>query len=85
MSIVTWVLAGGLVGYAASHYTTNTRREAIAFNVVVGVAGAALAGLIVAPLVGVPAGFGTFAFLVSACGAAALLFCVHFVQQTLAR
>jgi uncharacterized membrane protein YeaQ/YmgE (transglycosylase-associated protein family) len=85
MSIVTWVLAGGLVGYSASHYTTNTHNEAIAFNAVVGVLGAALAGVVVAPLLGVPAGFGTFALLVAGCGAAALLFCVHFVQQMLAR
>jgi uncharacterized membrane protein YeaQ/YmgE (transglycosylase-associated protein family) len=85
MSIVTWLLAGGVVGYAASHYTTNTRGEAIAFNAAVGVLGAASAGVLLGPLLGVPPGFGTFAFLVSACGAAALLFCVHFVQQTLAR
>ena len=30
MSIVTWLLAGGLVGWAASYYMTNTRAEAIA-------------------------------------------------------
>ena len=84
MSIVSWVLAGGLVGWAASHYMTHTRNEAIAFNVGVGVLGAALAGVILAPTLGVPPGFGAFALLVSACGAAALLFCVHLVQQTLA-
>jgi uncharacterized membrane protein YeaQ/YmgE (transglycosylase-associated protein family) len=85
MSIVTSVLAGGLVGYAASHYMTNTRNEAIAFNAAVGVLGAVSAGVVLGPLLGVPPGFGTFALLVSACGAAALLFGVHFVQQTLAR
>jgi len=77
MSIVTWLLAGGLVGWIASYY--------IAFNVTVAVVGAALAGLVVAPMLGVSPGLGTFGFIVSACGGAALLFCVHFVQQTVAR
>jgi uncharacterized membrane protein YeaQ/YmgE (transglycosylase-associated protein family) len=85
MSIVTWLLAGGIVGWIASRYMTNTGAQAIAFNVTVAVLGAALAGLVVAPMLGVSPGLGTFGFLVSACGAAALLFCVHFVQQTMAR
>ena len=85
MSIVTWLLAGGLVGWAASYYMTNTRAEAIAFNVIVAVLGAALVGLVVAPMLGVSPGLGTFGLFVSACGGAALLFCVHFVQQTVAR
>ena len=85
MSIVTWLLAGGLVGWLASYYMTNTRREAITFNVVVAVLGAALAGWVVAPMLGVSPGLGPFAFFVSACGGVALLFCVHSVQQTLAR
>jgi uncharacterized membrane protein YeaQ/YmgE (transglycosylase-associated protein family) len=85
MSIVTWLLAGGLVGWTASYYLTNTRREAIAFNVTVAVLGAALAGLVVAPILGVSPGLGVFGFFISACGGAALLFCVHSVQQTMAR
>ena len=85
MSIVTWLLDGGLVGWIASYHMTNTRAEAIAFNVTVAVLGAALAGWIVAPMLGVSPGLGTFGFFVSVCGAGALLFCVHFVQQTIAR
>jgi uncharacterized membrane protein YeaQ/YmgE (transglycosylase-associated protein family) len=85
MSIVTWLLAGGLVGWAASRYLTNTRPEAVAFNVAFGVAGAALTGLVVAPLLGVAPGLGMSGLLVSACGAAALLFCIHVVQQTVSR
>lgn len=85
MSIVTWLLAGALVGWIASKYMTNTRAEAITFNVIVAVLGAALAGWLVAPMLGVSPGLGSFGFLVSACGGAALLFCVHFVQQTTAR
>ena len=85
MSIVTWLVAGGLTGWAASYYLTNLHREGIVLNVAVAVTGAVLAGLLAAPLLGVPAGFGVFALLVSVCGAAALLFCVHFVQRTVSR
>ena len=85
MSIVNWLLAGALAGWAASHYMTNTRPEAIGFNVAVALLGAALASWVVAPLLGLSPAFGVAGFIVSACGAAALLFCVHFVQQTVAR
>ena len=85
MTIVTWLLAGGLVGWIASYYLTNTRREAIVFNVTVAVLGAALAGWVVAPMLGASPGLGVFGFFISACGGAALLFCVHSVQQTMAR
>ena len=84
MSVLTWLVAGGLVGWVASRYMTTLHREAIAFNVVVAVVGAAIAGLVVAPLLGVPPGFGVFALFVSACGAAALLCVVHFWRQTVA-
>jgi hypothetical protein len=41
MSIVTSLLAGGPVGYATSHFSTNPRNEAIAFDAAVGMLGAA--------------------------------------------
>jgi uncharacterized membrane protein YeaQ/YmgE (transglycosylase-associated protein family) len=58
MSIVTWLLAGALAGYAVSYYTANMHAEAIAFNVAVAVLGASFAGSVVAPMLGVAPGFG---------------------------
>jgi uncharacterized membrane protein YeaQ/YmgE (transglycosylase-associated protein family) len=84
MSILTWLAAGVVVGWGASHYMTTLQREAIVFNIVVAVLGAAVSGVVVAPLLGVPSGFGVFALLVSVCGAAALLYSVHFLRQTVA-
>jgi uncharacterized membrane protein YeaQ/YmgE (transglycosylase-associated protein family) len=72
------------VGWAG-HYRTQLRAAAIAFDVVVAVLGAVLVGWIVGPLVGLPPGFAVFAFFASAFGAAAVLFCVHVVRQTVAR
>jgi uncharacterized membrane protein YeaQ/YmgE (transglycosylase-associated protein family) len=85
MSIVNWLLAGVFVWWAASHHLTNTRTEAIACNVAVAVLGAASAGWVMAPMLGAPAGFGMLRLFVSACGVAALLFSVHFAQQTVAQ
>ena len=85
MSIVTWLLAGALAGWAASQYMTHLNREALAFNVVIGVLGAVFVGWLVAPLLGVTPGFGVASFFVAAFGATALLFCVHLVQQTVSR
>ena len=85
MTVVTWLLAACLTGWAASHFLTNTRREAIGLNIAIAVPGAIIAGWAVAPMLGVPPGFGVVALFVSAVGAAATLFCVHFVQQTVAR
>ena len=85
MSFVTWLMAGGLAGWAASHYLTHLHREAVTFNVVVGVLGAVLVGWVVGPLLGVSPGLGVFGFFVAASGAAALLFCVHLARQTVSR
>lgn len=82
MSVFTWLVAGSLVGWGASRYMTTLHHEAIVFNVVVAVLGAATTGLLVAPLLGVPPGFGVSALFVSAFGAAALLSGVHFFRQT---
>ena len=85
MTIVTWLLAGGPAGWTTSYYLAHKHAQAIALNVAVGVIGAAFTGLIVAPMLDVAPGFSLFALFVSLAGAAALLFCVHVVQQTVAR
>jgi uncharacterized membrane protein YeaQ/YmgE (transglycosylase-associated protein family) len=85
MTIVTWLLAGGLAGWTASYYLANARAQAVVLNVALGVLGAAFAGWIVAPMLDVAPGFSLFALFVSLAGAAAVLFGVHVVQQTVAR
>jgi len=51
MNIILWLVAGGLIGWAASAIMRT--RESIALNVVVGIVGAALTGWAFSPLVGV--------------------------------
>jgi len=50
MKIILWIVAGGLIGWAASAIMRT--REGIALNVVVGIVGAALTGWVFRPLAG---------------------------------
>ena len=81
MNIVTWLVAGGLVGWAASSYMGTPQLPALAFNICVGVVGAAIGSWLFGPALGVANGFGVFAVVVSAIGSALLLLAVHFVQR----
>jgi uncharacterized membrane protein YeaQ/YmgE (transglycosylase-associated protein family) len=54
---------------------------ALAFNIGVGVVGAAIGSWLFGPALGVASGFGVFAVIVSAIGSALLLLAVHFVQR----
>jgi uncharacterized membrane protein YeaQ/YmgE (transglycosylase-associated protein family) len=85
MTIVTWLLAGGLTGWTASYFLGHMHSQAIAFNIAVAVVGSVLAGWIVAPLLDVGVGFSVGALIVSGFGAAASLFCIHVVQRTVSR
>jgi len=51
INIVIWLVVGGLIGWAAS--TLMRMRERIPLNVAAGVAGAALGGWLLSPLLGV--------------------------------
>jgi len=81
MNVITWLVAGGLVGWATSYYTSTPQLPALAFNIGVGVVGAAIGGWLFGPTLGVADGFGIFAVIVSAIGSALLLLAVHFVQR----
>ena len=85
MTIITWLLAGGLTGWAASYYKGNARTEAIAFDIVVAVLGAAFLGWAGAPLLGLPTGYGFVGFFASTLSAAVVLFCVYVVRLVLPR
>ena len=81
MNILTWLVAGGAVGWAATAYLGSSERQVVIFNVVVAVVGAALGGWILAPLFGVGPGFTGFGVIVSAIGAALTLLLAYFVQR----
>jgi len=84
MNILTWLVAGGAIGWAATAYLGATERQVLVFNVVVGVVGAALGGWLLGPLLGVGPGFTGFGVIVSAIGAAIALLVAYFVQKRVA-
>jgi uncharacterized membrane protein YeaQ/YmgE (transglycosylase-associated protein family) len=85
MNVVMWLVVGGLIGWAASALLRT--REGILVNVVVGIAGAALAGQFLSPLIGAStrtinqSNFSMTSLLVSFLGAVILLMIVNLVRR----
>jgi uncharacterized membrane protein YeaQ/YmgE (transglycosylase-associated protein family) len=50
MSIIGWIILGGLAGWIASMLTGRNDRQGCLMNIIVGVVGAAIGGAIVAYL-----------------------------------
>jgi len=82
MKIILWIVAGGLIGWAASAIMRT--REGIALNVVVGIVGAALTGWVFRPLAGMStitqSNFSA-SLLASLLGAVLLLLIVNWVRR----
>jgi uncharacterized membrane protein YeaQ/YmgE (transglycosylase-associated protein family) len=84
MSFISWILVGGILGWLASIVMKNNDQMGIILNVVVGIVGAFLGGLLLAPLFGtgtINAGdFSISSLLVSFVGAIILLAVVNFFR-----
>jgi len=52
MNVIVWQVMGGVIGCLASLVMKIDNQEVILLNVVVGIAGAGLAGWVVSPLLG---------------------------------
>ncbi len=81
MSILTWLVAGGLVGWGACVSMGTTHRQAYIFNIVVAVIGAAVGNWALASTLGIAPGFNTFGVIVGAVCGALLLVVAHIVQR----
>ena len=89
MSIITWLIVGGLVGWVASIVMRTDARQGILLNIVVGIIGAFLGGWLISPLVGgatINQGdLSVVGLLVSLGGAVVLLAIVNLVRRGAAR
>ncbi|HMI40168.1 MAG TPA: GlsB/YeaQ/YmgE family stress response membrane protein [Sphingomicrobium sp.] len=47
MGIITWLIVGGIVGWLASLIMRTDAQQGILLNIVVGIVGAAIAGLVI--------------------------------------
>ena len=77
MNFIIWLIVGGIVGWLASILMRTNGRQGLLLNIVVGILGAFVAGLVLTPLLGIPTinqnNFSIPGVLVSVVGAIILL------------
>ena len=85
MGLIILLIVGGLIGWLASIVMRTDARQGILLNIVVGIVGALLAGLILNPLIGggniMSGDFSASALLVSFLGAVVLLAIVNLFRR----
>jgi len=81
MSIILWILLGGVAGWIASLFMGTDASQGIFLNIIVGVVGASLGGFLFSffGAAGVT-GFNLYSLLVAIVGAALLLWIVQLVR-----
>lgn len=85
INLIVWLVVGGVIGWLASLAMKTDGQQGIFLNIVVGIVGAALGGLLISPLVGVGTinqdAFSLGALLVSFLGAVILLAIVNLFRR----
>lgn len=88
INFIVWLIVGGIVGWLASIIMRTDAQQGPLLNIIVGIVGAFVAGLVISPLVGVSTINDTFSigsFLVSLVGAIILLAIVNLFTRGRAR
>jgi uncharacterized membrane protein YeaQ/YmgE (transglycosylase-associated protein family) len=84
MGILVWLIVGGVVGWVASIMMGTNRQQGLLLNVIVGILGALLAGLLISPILGIGTindGLTAGTFFVSLLGAVILLAIVNLFRR----
>jgi len=85
MSFISWIIVGGILGWIASMIMKTNEQQGIILNIIVGIVGAFLGGLLLAPLFGTgtinQSDFSIGSLLVSLVGAVILLAIVNFFRR----
>lgn len=85
MNFIIWLVVGGLIGWVASLLMRTDGQQGILLNVVVGIVGAFIGGLLLAPMFGVGTinqdNFSVGSLAVSLLGAVILLAVVNLVRR----
>ena len=83
VNFLVWLIVGGIIGWVASNLMGT--REGLLLNIVVGIVGAFLAGIVLTPLLGIGTinqnDFSLPALLVSLAGAIILLAVVNLFRR----
>ena len=89
MNFVIWIVVGGILGWVASRLMGTDGQQGTLLNIVVGIAGAFLAGLVISPLLGVgtinEGNFSIGSLVVALLGAVVLLAIVNMFRRGTAR
>lgn len=85
INFVVWLIMGGLIGWLASKVMNTDAQQGIGLNIIVGIVGAYLGGLLITPLLGSDtinqSNFSIMGLVVSFIGAVLLLAIVNFVRR----
>jgi uncharacterized membrane protein YeaQ/YmgE (transglycosylase-associated protein family) len=85
MSFILWIIVGGLLGWVASMIMGTNDTQGKLLNIIVGIVGAFLSGLLLAPMFGTgtinQGDFSVSSLLVSLIGAVVLLAIVGFFRK----
>jgi uncharacterized membrane protein YeaQ/YmgE (transglycosylase-associated protein family) len=89
MNFIIWIIVGAIIGWLASVLMRTNSRQGLLMDIVVGIIGAFVGGLLLSPLFGVATinqrDFSMPALLVSLAGAVILLAVVNFFRKGRAR
>jgi uncharacterized membrane protein YeaQ/YmgE (transglycosylase-associated protein family) len=85
MNLIIWLVVGGLIGWLASLIMGTDNQQGILLNIIVGIIGAFLAGMVLSPLLGVGTinqnNFDVGALIVSLLGSVILLALVNLFRH----
>jgi uncharacterized membrane protein YeaQ/YmgE (transglycosylase-associated protein family) len=85
LNFVIWIIVGGIIGWVASMVMRTDAQQGTLLNIVVGIVGAFLAGMVLTPLFGIDTinsgNFSLPALLVSLLGAVILLAIVNLFRR----
>jgi uncharacterized membrane protein YeaQ/YmgE (transglycosylase-associated protein family) len=85
INFIVWIIVGGLLGWIASMIMRTDSQQGPLLNIIVGIVGAFLAGLVLNPLIGggnINSGdFSLTGLLVSLLGAVVLLAIVNLLRR----
>ena len=82
MGILLWILFGGLVGWIASMIMKTDAQQGLLLNIIVGIVGAVVGGMIMNLLgFGGVGGFTLYSFLVALLGAMVLIWIVKAIRR----
>jgi uncharacterized membrane protein YeaQ/YmgE (transglycosylase-associated protein family) len=85
INFIVWIIVGGLIGWIASIVMRTDAQQGLLLNIIVGIVGAFLAGLVLTPLFGVGSinqgDFSLPSLLISLLGAIILLAIVNLFRR----